>query len=57
MIGLKRRKRISIIISPQDKEIIERAAQHKGLSISSYIVSTILKQAKNDIGDNGISHT
>lgn len=49
-----RKERIDIRISLQDKEMIERAANFNNLSISSYIISVVLKQAKIDLKDNEI---
>lgn len=47
-----RKERIDIRISLHDKETIEKAAECNNLSISSYIVSVVLKQAKFDLRDN-----
>ena len=43
-------------ISKEDKTIIEQAALIKGQTLSSYIVSTAIKQALNDIKENEIIH-
>lgn len=42
-------ERIDIRIRSRDKQLIELAAQNNGLSLSSYIVSVVLKQAKLDL--------
>ena len=49
-----RKERIDVRISLEDKETIERAAECNNLSISSYIISVVLKQAKIDLRDNEI---
>ncbi len=49
-----RKERIDIRISLEDKKTIERAAQYNNLSLSSYIVSVVLKQAMVDLRDNEI---
>ena len=49
-----RKERIDIRISLKDKETIERAAEYNNLSISSYIISVVLKQAKIDLRDNEV---
>lgn len=47
-----RKERIDIRISLQDKKTIEKAAEYNNLSLSSYIVSVVLKQARLDLKDN-----
>jgi len=45
-------ERIDIRVSKEDKEIIEKAASLSSLSLSSYVISTVLKQARYDITGN-----
>ena len=52
MLDKTKKKCISITISSEDKEIIERAAKHNTLSVSSYIISVVLKQAIIDLRTN-----
>ena len=49
-----REERINIRISSRDKNMIERAAESNNLSITSYIISVVLRQAKLDLKDNEI---
>gem|GEM_PF-2025515 len=44
--------RLDLRISDSDKEILDKAAQSNGLTLSSYIVSVALKQAKLDLIQN-----
>lgn len=49
-----RKERIDIRISLEDKKTLEKAAEYNNLSLSSYIISVVLKQAKIDLMDNEI---
>ena len=44
--------RIDIRLSDADKEIIEKAASFSRQSVSSYIISVVIKQAQQDLIDN-----
>ena len=46
--------RIELRIKPDDKKLIKKAAELKGLSLSAYIISKIIAFAKKDIeqGEN-----
>ena len=54
MAIVSKTSRIDIRLSESDKSLIEKAAKLNRQSISSYIVSTIIKQAKKDLSDNGV---
>ena len=54
MAIVSKTSRIDIRLSESDKSLIEKAAKLNRQSISSYIVSTIIKQAKKDLFDNGV---
>jgi uncharacterized protein (DUF1778 family) len=41
--------RIELRVNPDDKKLIKKAAELKGLTLSAYIVSRILSSAKKDI--------
>ena len=41
--------RINLRISPESKEIIEKAAAARGLSVSSYITSVVVPAAQADL--------
>jgi uncharacterized protein (DUF1778 family) len=41
--------RVDLRISPDEKELLEKAASIKGLSLSSYVVSNCLEAARRDI--------
>ena len=45
--------RIDLKIKSEEKSIIERASQINHLSLSSYIITTCLKQAKLDLQKEG----
>jgi len=47
---------INIRISKDDKKALEKAAEINHLSLSSYIVSTCLKQAEYDLMENKVLH-
>lgn len=49
-----RKERIDIRITVEDKDILEKAAEYNNLSLSSYIISVVLRQAKIDLRDNEI---
>ena len=44
--------RIDIRLSDEDKQIIEKAASCSRQSVSSYIISVVIKQAQQDLIDN-----
>ena len=44
--------RIDIRLSDADKEMIEKAASFSRQSVSSYIISVVIKQAQQDLIDN-----
>ena len=46
--------RIDFRISEENKNILEEAAKINNLSLSSYILSVVMKQAKIDIENNEI---
>ena len=46
--------RIDIRLSDQDKEMIEKAAAYSRQSVSSYIISVVIKQAQLDLKENDI---
>ena len=52
MAIVSKTSRIDIRLSESDKSLIEKAAKLNRQSISSYIVSTIIKQARLDLVDN-----
>ncbi|MBN2535976.1 MAG: DUF1778 domain-containing protein [Spirochaetales bacterium] len=41
--------RIELRVNPDDKELIKKAAELNGLSLSAYIISKILSSAKKDM--------
>lgn len=45
----KKQSRIDLRISPEQKELLERAASLKGLSVSSYLLSNSIETATRDI--------
>ena len=45
-------ERVDLRISKEDKELLDRASQISGLSISSYILMTTIKQARLDLIQN-----
>ena len=47
-------KRISLIVSNDEKRVIKEAAKLANVSISSYILSAVLKQANLDLEQNNI---
>ena len=47
-----RKERIDIRVSSKDKELIEKAAGYNNLSVASYIISIVVKQAKLDLRNN-----
>ena len=46
--------RIDIRLSDQDKEMIEKAAAYSRQSVSSYIISVVIKQSQLDLKENDI---
>ena len=44
--------RVDFRVSDVQKSLLERAAEIKHLSLSSYILSSSIKQAEQDIADN-----
>lgn len=46
---MSKEKRIEIRVSSESKNIIEQAAELANLSLSSYMLSVVLKQAKQDL--------
>lgn len=49
MAALTKNNRIDIRLSDEDKRLIEKAASCSRQSISSYIISVIIKQAELDL--------
>ena len=47
-------ERIDIRLSPEEKELIVKAANMNNRSLSSYILSIALKEAKNDLRNFGL---
>ena len=47
-----RKERIDIRVTKMDKDLIEKAAASSHLSLSSYVISVVLKQARLDIIEN-----
>lgn len=54
MAAAIKEKRIEFRVSEEAKEIIEQAAFLSNLSLSSYILSVVLKQAKLDLKRNEV---
>ena len=52
MAVITKNNRIDIRVDDDNKETLERAAQIKNLSLSAYITSVCLNQAKIDIQEN-----
>jgi len=52
MAIVTKEKRIEFRLSEKDKQTIENAARLSNTTLSSYILSTVLKQAKLDLGQN-----
>ena len=52
MSVITKNNRIDIRLSDEDKQIIEKAASCSRQSISSYIISVVLKQAQLDLIEN-----
>ena len=46
-----RKERIDIRVTKTEKEIIEKAAAKSSLSVSSYLISLAMKQARIDLAD------
>ncbi len=44
--------RIDIRLSDTDKAVLEKAAQYNRQSLSSYIISVVMKQAQMDLMEN-----
>ena len=53
MAVLTKNNRIDIRLSDEDKRLIEKAASCFSQSISSYILTVVIKQAKLDLMDYG----
>ncbi len=51
-VAVLKTKRIDIRANSSQKSILERAAELKNISLSSYVLSTSLKQAQLDIAEN-----
>ena len=51
-VAVLKTKRIDIRANSSQKNILERAAELKNISLSSYVLSTSLKQAQLDIAEN-----
>ena len=49
MESVVKSERIDIRLSLKEKELIEKAATMNNRSLSSYILSVVLKEAKNDL--------
>lgn len=47
-----KKSRLDLRINENDKEILEKAATASGLSLSSYIMLVVLKQARLDVVEN-----
>lgn len=47
-----KKNRIDLRICDEDKELLDRAAKATSLSLSSYVLSVVLKQAKLDVIQN-----
>ncbi len=41
--------RVDLRISPEEKDLLEKAASMKGLTLSSYLISNSLEAARRDI--------
>lgn len=52
MAVITKNNRIDIRLNDSDKQLIEKAASFNRQSISSYIVSVVIKQAQIDIVEN-----
>ena len=52
MAVITKNNRIDIRLNDSDKQLIEKAASFNRQSISSYIVSVVIKQAQLDIVEN-----
>lgn len=44
--------RLDFRVSPDQKSILERAAEIKHISVSSYVISSALRQAQIDLTEN-----
>jgi uncharacterized protein (DUF1778 family) len=47
--SINKQKRIDLRISEEQKQLLERAAQLKGMSLSSYLLSNSLAAAQTDL--------
>ena len=56
MSVITKSNRIDIRLSDADKEIIEKAASYSRQSVSSYIISVVVKQAQLDLIENETLH-
>ena len=54
MAVLTKNNRIDIRLSDEDKRLIEKAASCFSQSISSYILSVVIRQAKLDLKEYGV---
>jgi uncharacterized protein (DUF1778 family) len=48
--------RLDFELAPEQKELIEEAAARLGKSTSEFAVSTLLREARNVIGENSVTH-
>lgn len=51
-----RKERIDIRVTKKEKETLEKAAATASLSVSSYMISTAMKQARIDLAENTVIH-
>lgn len=56
MSVITKNNRIDIRLSDSDKEMIEKAASYSRQSVSSYIISVVVKQAQLDLIENEALH-
>lgn len=56
MSVITKNNRIDIRLSDSDKEMIEKAASYSRQSVSSYIISVVVKQAQLDLIENETLH-
>lgn len=48
--GRKHMRRVDLYFSPEEKQVVELAAERSGLSVSFYGAQALLRQAMADIG-------
>lgn len=51
-VSSRKNERVDLRITKEDKELLDQASRVLGLSLSSYILSVILKQARFDLIQN-----